>query len=163
MLMKSLVLVGLSVAILSLGWFVPEGHAAKPNKQQVLALKALQKQQLLDLKALQKQQLLAFKELQKDYVSSLKDLKKSWKTEGLTAKQYSSQVKGMNKQYLADVKAWKIKYLADLKAQTISSKYQVLAFVKNGYKNSVPVPGTLLLFAGGFAGMVYWRARQPVA
>jgi len=25
---------------------------------------------------------------------------------------------------------------------------------------SVPIPGTLLLFGGGFAGLVFWRARQ---
>ena len=26
---------------------------------------------------------------------------------------------------------------------------------------SVPIPGTLLLFGGGFAGLVVWRARHP--
>ena len=27
-------------------------------------------------------------------------------------------------------------------------------------KGSVPIPGTLLLFGGGFAGLVLWRARR---
>ena len=27
-------------------------------------------------------------------------------------------------------------------------------------KGSVPIPGTLLLFGGGFVGLVIWRARQ---
>ena len=30
-------------------------------------------------------------------------------------------------------------------------------------KNSVPIPGTLLLFGGGFAGFIFWSARQPQA
>ncbi len=28
-------------------------------------------------------------------------------------------------------------------------------------KGSVPIPGTLLLFGGGFAGLIVWRTRQP--
>ena len=28
-------------------------------------------------------------------------------------------------------------------------------------RGSVPIPGTLLLFGGGFAGLMVWRARHP--
>lgn len=33
----------------------------------------------------------------------------------------------------------------------------------DGPKGSVPIPGTLLLFGVGFAGLVAWRSRQPRA
>ena len=41
----------------------------------------------------------------------------------------------------------------------------LLRFFKNvdkhdGNGKSVPIPGTLLLLGGGFAGLVAWRARQ---
>jgi len=31
---------------------------------------------------------------------------------------------------------------------------------KHNERRSVPIPGTLLLLGGGFAGLVAWRARQ---
>jgi hypothetical protein len=37
----------------------------------------------------------------------------------------------------------------------------IVNHVKHNNTRSVPIPGTLLLLGGGFAGLVAWRARKP--
>jgi hypothetical protein len=140
--------VGLCLPLLTLGLFVSEGHAGKPTGQQVLALKQFQATQLT-----------AFKELRADHKAAFKDLKGDFKQGELSAREFRSQVKALKQEFRANVKAWKA-----------SARSEKLAFINNGYKvpgngngNSVPIPGTLLLFAGGFAGVMCWRARQPAA
>lgn len=140
--------VGLCLPLLTLALFVSEGHAGKPTGQQVLALKQFQATQLT-----------AFKELKASHKIAVKDLKADFKQGELSASEFRSQMKGLKQQFRANVKAFKA-----------SARSEKIAFVNNGYTvpgngngNSVPIPGTLLLFAGGFAGVMCWRARQSAA
>ncbi|NGZ99103.1 MAG: hypothetical protein CV089_23835 [Nitrospira sp. WS110] len=49
----------------------------------------------------------------------------------------------------------------DLLAWLRSTLGQYLSNTQNNYPtNSVPIPGTLLLFGGGFAGLMIWRQRR---
>ena len=41
------------------------------------------------------------------------------------------------------------------------NKYEYQYEHQNNRGGSVPIPGTLLFFGGGFAGLVAWRARRP--
>lgn len=140
--------VGLCLPLLTLGLFVSEGHAGKPTGQQVLALKQFQSQQRT-----------AFNELKASYKSALSDLRGDFKQGELSAREFKSQVKALKAQFVADVKEWKA-----------TARSEKVAFINNAYAvpgnrngNSVPIPGTLLLFAGGFAGVMCWRARQSAA
>jgi len=53
-------------------------------------------------------------------------------------------------------------YKFEAKHDKHAGNYQVAAhnYKHDGNGKSVPIPGTLLLLGGGFAGLVAWRARR---
>jgi len=140
---------GLAVLILSLGLVIPEANAAKPNKEW--------KTQYNN----------AVKELKQQNWNEYKEQKAEWKQQllagDITKKEFKLKVKGLEKQQLLALKALKAEWK---QAWNASGGYPGSYNGGNGNNsghNSVPIAGTFLPFAGAFAGLVYWRARQPRA
>jgi len=94
----------------------------------------------------------AVKELKKQQSIELKAYKAELKEQGLSRKDYKAQVK-----------LFRLGQLQQLSALRGGNPGGGLpgGNSNNGGGNSVPIPGTLLPFAGAFAGLVYWRTRQP--
>ena len=141
---------GLAVLILSLGLVLPEANAAKPSKEW--------KNQYRN----------ALKELRTQNWNEYKAQKSEWKQQllagDITKKQYKVYVKGLTKQQLLSVKALKAEWKQAWKA---GGGYPGGYNGSNGNtggntggNNSVPISDTFLPFAGAFAGLVFWRARQ---
>ena len=52
-------------------------------------------------------------------------------------------------------------FVSQVEAKTPSALIPTgTVYFPNQDRRSVPIPGTLLLLGGGFAGLVAWRARQ---
>jgi len=139
---------GLAVLILSLGLLIPEANAAKPNKEW--------KNQFQN----------AVKELKQNNWNEYQAKKAEWKQQFLggdiTKKEYKTYLKGLQKQQLYSLKALKAEWKQAFKAGGgYPGGYSGNG--NNGGNNSVPIADTFLPFAGAFAGLVYWRARQPQA
>ncbi len=135
---------GLAVLILSLGLVIPEANA-KPSKEWMTQYKT------------------AVKELKLQNSNEYKAQKAEWKQQFLageiTKKEYKTYLQGLQKQNLLELKALKAEWKQAWKAGGgYPGGYN--GGGGGGGNNSVPIADTFLPFAGAFAGLVYWRARQ---
>jgi hypothetical protein len=135
-----------AVLILSFGLVVPEANA-KPSKEWMTQYKT------------------AVKELKLQNSNEYKAQKTAWKQQfvagEISKKEFKTYLKGLQKQHLLELKALKAEWKQAWKAGGgYPGSHNNGGNGINGGNNSVPIADTFLPFAGAFAGLVYWRARQ---
>jgi len=143
-------LLSLAVLILSLGLIVPEANAAKPSSKD--------KEWMTQYKA-------AVNELKLQNADEYKAQKAVWKQQWLAGeiskKEYKTYLNGLQNQHLRKMKALKVEWKREWNASGgYPGSYNNGGNGNNTGHNSVPIADTFWPFAGAFAGLVYWRARQ---
>lgn len=137
--------------VLSLGWGVPEANAGLKGQW-----RAEKQQALKELRARQFEQRQAYKA--------------SLQAQGLTKKEYKALMNEYRNQQRDERLALKAVWKEAWRAGTWTPGGGIpggggsipggTGGTTTGGGGPVPIPGTLLPFAGAFAGLAYWRPRQ---